>query len=89
MQAPAQILMELKDRRRTILCAASPCFPILLKLPLPVRGVFFLPFSFLILPFLLSSASGPKRDNVLSLFLSCLEIFASLLAVTAGAKAGQ
>lgn len=50
MQAPALILMELKNRRRPILCAASHCFPMLM-LPLPSHSLFlpsllFLYFSF-------------------------------------------
>lgn len=44
MQAGAQILMEQKNRRRTILCAASHCFHTLPKLPLP--GQFFFCFFF-------------------------------------------
>lgn len=35
MQAGAQILMEQKNRGRTVLCAGSYCFHTLLKLPLP------------------------------------------------------
>lgn len=61
MQAAAQILMELKNRRETILCAASHCFPTPPKLPLPGRCFFFnLPFFFLILLFLPSPAGGPR-----------------------------
>lgn len=46
MQAGAQILMEQKNRRRTILCAASHCFPSLPNLPLPARFFFLhLPYS--------------------------------------------
>lgn len=92
MQAGAQILMEQKNRRRTILCAASHCFHTLPKLPLLGQGFFFyyfflyLSFSFLIPPFLPSAAGGPRWDNAHSLFLSCLEIVASFLAVTVGAK---
>lgn len=82
MQAGAQILMEQKKRRRTILCAASHCFPIpLLKLP----GLFFhLPFSSRLLPV------GPDEIMLgLSSFSLASRYFASLLAVTAGAKGGQ
>lgn len=54
MQAGAQILMELKNRRRAILCAASHSFPTLLKLPLPGRSFFTFPSpSFFFLSFLL------------------------------------
>lgn len=51
MQAGAQILMEQKNRRRTILCAASHCFHTLPKLPLLGQGFFFL-FFFYTFPFL-------------------------------------
>lgn len=56
MQAGAQILMELKNRRRIIHCAASHCFPTLLKLALPEQPLFTFPIpslfflSFLLLP---------------------------------------
>lgn len=61
MQAGAQILMELKNRRRTILCTASHCFPLCWSCPCPVVVFFYLPF--LILPFVPSAAGGPSSDN--------------------------
>lgn len=87
MQAGAQILMELKNRRITILCAASHCFPLCWSCPCPVVFL-YLPFPFLILPFVRSAAGGPS-EIMLSFFLACLKMFSSLLAVTAGAKGGQ
>ena len=66
MQAGAQILMEQKKRRRTILCAASHCFPT----PAEAARPLFSPSLFL--P---SAACGPRWDNARSLFLSCLKIF--------------
>lgn len=59
-----------------------------------VLVVFFLlspfSFSFLILPFLPFPLLPVGLDEImLSHFLSCLEIFTSLLAVRVGAKSGQ
>lgn len=50
MQAGAQILMEQKNRGRTVLCAASHCFHTLLKLPLPGQFLFLLLFFYLFFP---------------------------------------
>lgn len=57
MQAGAQILMEQKNRRRTILCAASHRFRTLPKLPLPGQPFFFF-FGYPPFSSLLSAAGG-------------------------------
>lgn len=78
MQAGAQILMELKNRRGTILCAASHFLFMALKLPLPSFPLFpTWPFPPPFLPFL------PSKS------LSSLELFSSLLIVTMWSKGGQ
>ena len=79
MQTGAQILMELKNRRRTILCAASHCFPILPKLPLPGHSLFTFPIPSLFFLSLLLLPVG--RDGIkLSLSLSLLPRHNSLLS---------
>lgn len=64
MQAGAQILMEQKNRGRTLLCAASHRLHTLLKMALHGQA-FFLnpPYSFHICPFLPSAAAGPRRGK--------------------------
>lgn len=49
MQAGAQILMEPRNRRRAILCAASHRLPTLPNLPLPVVFIIFIFYFFTIL----------------------------------------
>lgn len=91
MQARALILMELKNRRRTILCAGSYCVPMLIC---PVAPFFFtFTCSFPIFHFLPSAAGGPRWDNALRFSFSLTQRYSlcSLLfaAVTTGAKGGQ
>lgn len=96
MQAGAQILMEQKNRRRTILCAASHCFHTLLKLPLLGQGFFFFSlFFFNTFPFLSFSLLSyfllpvGLAEIMLTLPFCLAWRWASFVAVTVGVKGGQ